>query len=159
MPTTVAAVPTTVAAAPRDDAARGSAQPRPRRHSAARGRGDPEARAARGRSRRARAAARRQLPGGGESVRDLDAAGGQNAAVIQLLIACSTETVQKAIDSGNASQLVILPVNFKGRDCYRLAWGVYPSSSKATAALRDVPEYFRNGGATPKVLGASEVVP
>jgi septal ring-binding cell division protein DamX len=84
---------------------------------------------------------------------------GQNAAVIQLLIACSTETVQKAIDSGNASQLVILPVNFKGRDCYRLAWGVYPSSSKATAALRDVPEYFRNGGATPKVLGASEVVP
>jgi hypothetical protein len=84
---------------------------------------------------------------------------GKNAAVIQLLIACSTETVQKAIDSGNASQLVILPVNFKGRDCYRLAWGVYPSSSKATAALRDVPEYFRDGGATPKVLGASEVVP
>jgi hypothetical protein len=84
---------------------------------------------------------------------------GKNAAVIQLLIACSTETVQKAIDSGNASELVILPVNFKGRDCYRLAWGVYPSSSKATAALRDVPEYFRNGGATPKVLGASEVVP
>jgi septal ring-binding cell division protein DamX len=84
---------------------------------------------------------------------------GKNAAVIQLLIACSTETVQKAIDSGNASQLVILPVNFKGRDCYRLAWGVYPSSSKATAALGDVPEYFRSGGATPKVLGASEVVP
>jgi septal ring-binding cell division protein DamX len=84
---------------------------------------------------------------------------GKNAAVIQLLIACSTETVQKAIDSGNASQLVILPVNFKGRDCYRLAWGVYPSSSKATAALGDVPEYFRSGGAAPKVLGASEVVP
>jgi septal ring-binding cell division protein DamX len=84
---------------------------------------------------------------------------GKNAAVIQLLIACSTETVQKAIDSGNASELVILPVNFKGRDCYRLAWGIYPSSSKATAALRDVPEYFRNGGATPKVLGSSEVVP
>jgi len=84
---------------------------------------------------------------------------GKNAAVIQLLIACSTETVQKAIDSGNASQLVILPVNFKGRDCYRLAWGVYPSSSKATAALGDVPEYFRSGGAAPKVLGASEVLP
>ena len=78
---------------------------------------------------------------------------------LPLSIACSTETVQKAIDSGNASQLVILPVNFKGRDCYRLAWGVYPSSSKATAALGDVPEYFRSGGAAPKVLGASEVVP
>jgi len=84
---------------------------------------------------------------------------GKNAAVIQLLIACSTETVQKAVDSGNASELVILPVNFKGRDCYRLAWGVYPSSGKATAALGNVPDYFRNGGAAPKVLGASEVIP
>ena len=86
-------------------------------------------------------------------------AAGKNAAVIQLLIACSTETVQKAVDSGNASELVILPVNFKGRDCYRLAWGVYPSSGKATAALGTVPDYFRNGGAAPKVLGASEVIP
>jgi hypothetical protein len=86
-------------------------------------------------------------------------AAGKSAAVIQLLIACSTETVQKAVDSGNASELVILPVDFKGRDCYRLVWGVYPSSTRATAALRDVPEYFRSGGAAPKVLGASEVIP
>jgi hypothetical protein len=86
-------------------------------------------------------------------------AAGKSAAVIQLLIACSTETVQKAVDSGSASELVILPVNFKGRDCYRLVWGVYPSSTRATAALRNVPEYFRNGGAAPKVLGASEVIP
>jgi hypothetical protein len=86
-------------------------------------------------------------------------AAGKSAAVIQLLIACSTETVQKAVDSGNASELVILPVDFKGRDCYRLVWGVYPSSTSATAALRNVPEYFRSGGAAPRVLGASEVIP
>jgi Domain of unknown function (DUF4388) len=86
-------------------------------------------------------------------------AAGKNAAVIQLLIACSSETVQKAVDSGSASDLVILPVDFKGRDCYRLVWGVYPSATRATAALSTVPEYFRNGGAAPKVLGVSEVVP
>jgi septal ring-binding cell division protein DamX len=86
-------------------------------------------------------------------------AAGKSAAVIQLLIACSTETVQKAVDSGAASELVILPVNFKGRDCYRLVWGVYPSSARATAALRNVPDYFLSGGAAPKVLGASEVIP
>jgi hypothetical protein len=86
-------------------------------------------------------------------------AAGKSAAVIQLLIACSAETVQKAIDSGSASDLVILPVDFKGRDCYRLVWGVYPSAARATAALPTVPEYFRNGGAVPKVLGVSEVVP
>jgi uncharacterized protein DUF4388 len=86
-------------------------------------------------------------------------AAGKGAAVIQLLIACSSETVQKAVDSGSASDLVILPVDFKGRDCYRLVWGVYPSATRATAALSTVPEYFRNGGAAPKVLGVSEVVP
>jgi hypothetical protein len=86
-------------------------------------------------------------------------AAGKGAAVIQLLIACSAETVQKAVDSGSASDLVILPVDFKGRDCYRLVWGVYPSATRATAALSTVPEYFRNGGAAPKVLGVSEVVP
>jgi septal ring-binding cell division protein DamX len=98
-------------------------------------------------------------PGAARAFVSQTRAAGKSAAVIQLLIACSTETVQKAIDSGNASQLVILPVNFKGRDCYRLVWGVYPSSTRATAALRDVPEYFRTGGAAPKVLGASEVIP
>jgi septal ring-binding cell division protein DamX len=86
-------------------------------------------------------------------------AAGKGAAVIQLLIACSSETVQKAVDSGSTSDLVILPVDFKGRDCYRLVWGVYPSATRATAALSTVPEYFRNGGAAPKVLGVSEVVP
>lgn len=86
-------------------------------------------------------------------------AAGKGAAVIQLLIACSSETVQKAVDSGSASDLVILPVDFKGRDCYRLVWGVYPSATRATAALSTVPEYFRNGGAAPKVLGVSEVIP
>ena len=86
-------------------------------------------------------------------------AAGKGAAVIQLLIACSAETVQKAVDSGSASDLVILPVDFKGRACYRLVWGVYPSATRATAALSTVPEYFRNGGASPKVLGVSEVVP
>jgi uncharacterized protein DUF4388 len=86
-------------------------------------------------------------------------AAGKSAAVIQLLIACSAETVQKAVDSGSASDLVILPVDFKGRDCYRLVWGVYPSAARATAALPTVPEYFRNGGAAPKVLGVSEVAP
>ncbi len=86
-------------------------------------------------------------------------AAGKGAAVIQLLIACSSDTVQKAVDSGSASDLVILPVDFKGRDCYRLVWGVYPSATRATAALSTVPEYFRNGGAAPKVLGVSEVIP
>ena len=86
-------------------------------------------------------------------------AAGRGAAVLQLLIACSTETIQKAVDNASAPELLILPVNFKGRECYRLCWGLYPSEGKASAAVRGVPEYFRNGGASPKVLGTSEVAP
>ena len=86
-------------------------------------------------------------------------AAGRDAAVIQLLIACSTETVQKAVDNADAPELLILPVRFQGRDCYRLGWGVYPTSAKATAALRSIPEYFRQGGAAPRVLRASEAAP
>jgi hypothetical protein len=86
-------------------------------------------------------------------------AAGKSAAVIQLLIACSAETVQKAVDNASAAELFILPVNFKGRDCYRLCWGLYPSEARASSALRTVPEYFRIGGAAPRVVGAPEVAP
>jgi hypothetical protein len=50
-------------------------------------------------------------------------------------------------------------VNFKGRECYRLGWGLYPSQALAAAAVRNVPEYFRSGGAAPRVLAVSEALP
>jgi hypothetical protein len=78
---------------------------------------------------------------------------------IQLLIACSEETVTKAVRSVAANELYIVPVNFKGRNCYRLCWGVYEDAPRANAAIRSLPEYFRKGGATPKVLPTSGLVP
>jgi hypothetical protein len=71
---------------------------------------------------------------------------------IQILVACSTETIQKANQSVPGDELYILPVTFKGRSCYRLCWGSYPTEEAAAAALRALPEYFRRGGATPKVM-------
>jgi hypothetical protein len=86
-------------------------------------------------------------------------AAAKGSAVIQLLVACSTETVQKAVENASAPELFILPVSLKGRECYRLCWGLYPSEARASSALRTVPGYFRTGGATPKVVAASDVVP
>jgi len=80
-------------------------------------------------------------------------------ATIQLLVACSTDTVQKAMSEVGSAELFILPVNYKGRDCYRMAWGVYPDAARAASAARSLPDYFRRGGATPRVMPASEVVP
>jgi hypothetical protein len=78
---------------------------------------------------------------------------------IQILVACSDETVQKALQNVSAPELFIVPVNFKGRDCYRVCWGLYESDAKAAAALHEVPEYFRKGGATPKVVPARTILP
>jgi len=80
-------------------------------------------------------------------------------ATIQLLVACSTDTVQKAMSEVGSAELFILPVSYKGRECYRMAWGVYPDSARAASAARSLPEYFRRGGATPRVMPAAEVVP
>jgi hypothetical protein len=80
-------------------------------------------------------------------------------ATIQLLVACSTDTVQKAMGEVGSAELFILPVNYKGRDCYRMAWGIYPDSARAASAARSLPDYFRRGGATPRVMPAADVVP
>ena len=80
-------------------------------------------------------------------------------ATIQLLVACSTDTVQKAMSEVGSAELFILPVSYKGRDCYRMAWGIYPDSARAASAARSLPDYFRRGGATPRVMPASDVVP
>lgn len=84
---------------------------------------------------------------------------GRSAATLQLLIACSTETVQKAVENVGASQLLIVPVQFQGKACYRLCWGVYPNAEQASAALRTLPGYFRERGATPRVMPAAEIAP
>ncbi len=80
-------------------------------------------------------------------------------ATIQILVACSSETVQKAVASAGEPELFIVPVNFKGRDCYRLCWGLYPSESAASSAMGALPAYFLQGGAKPRVVTAREIQP
>jgi hypothetical protein len=71
---------------------------------------------------------------------------------VQLLVACSTETVQKALDRVSADDLYILPVNYKGRSCHRICWGLYHDEAGADSVIPGLPEYFRQNGATPKVV-------
>jgi len=78
---------------------------------------------------------------------------------VQLLVACSSETVQKAVQNVSSADLFIVPVSFRGRDCYRVCWGLYSSPSDAESATRSVPEYFTKGGASPRVVSASEILP
>jgi hypothetical protein len=69
-----------------------------------------------------------------------------------MLVACSSETVQKALDSVTDDDLYILPVNYKGKDCHRVCWGLYDSEGRAGSAATRLPGYFRENGASPKVV-------
>jgi septal ring-binding cell division protein DamX len=83
----------------------------------------------------------------------------RGTATVQLLVACSTDTVQKAMSEVGSSELFILPVNYQGRDCYRMCWGLYADAARAASAVRSLPDYFRRGGASPRVVTATEVLP
>ena len=79
------------------------------------------------------------------------------SASVQILVACSPETVEKAVANAGSPELFIVPVNYQGRACYRLCWGLYESEASAASAVRSLPEYFRKG-AKPRVVGAAEIV-
>jgi hypothetical protein len=77
----------------------------------------------------------------------------------QVLVACDPVNVQKAVNAVPAEELFILPVDVKGRACYRLCWGVYDGRPAAEAALSGLPSYFRQGGAVPRLSPLAELLP
>jgi septal ring-binding cell division protein DamX len=78
---------------------------------------------------------------------------------LQVLVACDPANVQKALSAVTAPELFILPVNVKGKACYRLCWGVYDGRPAAEAALSGVPSYFRQGGLVPRLSPLAELLP
>jgi hypothetical protein len=77
----------------------------------------------------------------------------------QLLTACSTDTIAKAVQAVPGDELFILPVTFQGRSCYRLCWGVYDTRPAAEAGRNSVPGYFRQSGTTPRLSPLNELLP
>jgi hypothetical protein len=77
----------------------------------------------------------------------------------QLLTACSTDTIAKAVQAVPENDLFILPVTFQGRSCYRLCWGVYDTRAAAEAGRRSVPAYFTQGGTNPRLSPLNELIP
>jgi hypothetical protein len=78
---------------------------------------------------------------------------------LQVLVACDPANVQKAVGAVAGEELFILPVTVKGRSCYRLCWGVYDDRPAAEAALSGLPDYFRQGGAVPRLSPLAELLP
>jgi hypothetical protein len=71
---------------------------------------------------------------------------------------CERENVVRIVDDvGEPSDLLILPVSYRGRSCYRLVWGEYSTFGDAQEALSTIPLELRAPNQLP--VAFSRVVP
>ncbi len=72
---------------------------------------------------------------------------------MQLMVACQADTLRSVRAwSGDRGSLFIVPFSFKGRDCFRVCWGLYPTSAAADGARSDLPAAYTELGLTPIVV-------
>jgi septal ring-binding cell division protein DamX len=82
----------------------------------------------------------------------------KEAFTVQLFVACSEETVQRAAAGSSAKELYIRAVRYQGKECWSLGWGVYPTEEQARAAAAGVPARLLAGGVKPKVAPVSRLL-
>ncbi len=73
----------------------------------------------------------------------LQRAHAEKGYTLQLLYACSPETVTRAFHAVGDDKLFLVPAANSKKSCYRLMWGRFPSHDGAAAAVGSVPDYFR----------------
>ena len=71
---------------------------------------------------------------------------------VQLLVACSAQTIEKAIQNDTSADLFVLPATISGKPCYRLMRGFFKTNSDATDSVATLPPYYIVEGAKPKVV-------
>jgi hypothetical protein len=77
---------------------------------------------------------------------------------VQLLVACSASTIEKAIQNDPSPELYVLPATIGGKSCHRLMRGYYQTLAEATQAVAVLPGYYVAEGAKPKAVPVKSVV-
>jgi hypothetical protein len=78
---------------------------------------------------------------------------------IQLMLACEIPSLSNAWKHDRpAGTMWLLPHEHRGRACYRVLWGRYPSLEAASAAQSTVPGHFRQGANRPAVIDAQKTL-
>ncbi|HEY4491720.1 MAG TPA: hypothetical protein VI958_06935, partial [Acidobacteriota bacterium] len=78
---------------------------------------------------------------------------------VQLEIACQEKTVFEALQLLEYSQdIIIVPIDFKGRSCYRVLYGIYPSTSQGRAAREQLPSQFLDLPSPPQVVSITKIL-
>jgi septal ring-binding cell division protein DamX len=77
---------------------------------------------------------------------------------VQLLVACSAQTIEKAIQNDPSPDLFILPATIGGKPCHRLMRGFFKTNAEATQAVSALPGYYVAEGAKPKAVLVKSVL-
>jgi septal ring-binding cell division protein DamX len=77
---------------------------------------------------------------------------------VQLLVACSPQTVEKAVQNDPSTELFILPATIGGKPCHRLMRGFFKTGAEATQAVASLPPYYVAEGAKPKAVPMKSVL-
>jgi hypothetical protein len=77
------------------------------------------------------------------------AAKATGAYTVQFELVCETGSITKALRDGG-DKVWFLPITYKGRDCYRVFWGQYPTRDAASAAAKAIPKSL--AGSAPAVV-------
>ncbi len=77
---------------------------------------------------------------------------------VQLLVACSPQTIEKAIQNDPSTDLFILPATIAGKPCHRLMRGFFKTSAEATQTVASLPGYYVAEGAKPKAVLVKSVL-
>jgi septal ring-binding cell division protein DamX len=78
---------------------------------------------------------------------------------LQLEIACQAQTVSEAFSSfPDPAQLMVIPISYKGRMCYRVIFGLFSSEAAANGAIGEIPAMFMNQQPPPKPVQLSKII-
>ena len=77
---------------------------------------------------------------------------------VQLLVACSPQTIEKAILNDASTELFILPATIGGKPCQRLMRGFFKTNDEAARAVASLPGYYVAEGAKPKAVLVKSVL-
>jgi septal ring-binding cell division protein DamX len=82
----------------------------------------------------------------------------KNIYSIQLVIACQEKTVTDTYRLMNESEgVMVLPLNYKGQNCYRVLFGKFSTKNAATSAIKILPEEFLKQASPASVVELAKV--
>lgn len=78
---------------------------------------------------------------------------------VQILVACSAQTIEKAIQNDPSPDLFVLPASMDGKACHRLLRGFYKTTAEAARSVSGFPPYYAAEGAKPRTVAIKAVLP